>query len=114
MGKRRSVAVRNLSVLFLILSLAAGPLMSASPAAAAAPADPTTQAEVLNQLSIVRGDGTNFNLDGKLRRSEAVTLTIRLMGQEPLVLGKAATYSAAAAGAFTDVSADKWYAPYIG
>lgn len=113
MRRRRSVAVRNLSVLFLILSLAAGPMMSASTAAAAAPADPTAQAEVLNQLSIVRGDGTNFNLDGKLRRSEAVTLTIRLMGQEPLVLGKTAAYSATAT-AFSDVSADQWYAPYIG
>lgn len=68
-------------------------------------------AEVLHELDVLRGDGTSFNLEATLRRSEAVAFVTRLMLKDEFVLENKADYVLTD---FTDVSEKEWYAPYIG
>lgn len=81
-------------------------------------ADETTQtstkedkAKVLNTLGIMKGTGSSFNLDGKLKRNEAAAFIVRLLGAEEKVLSNKPTY---AYTSYEDVSPDEWYAPYVG
>lgn len=67
--------------------------------------------EALNIISLVQGDNGNYNLDGVLKRSEAATLMVRIMGEEDEVLRKRGQYKITK---FKDVSSGEWYAPYIG
>ncbi|MBN2220569.1 MAG: S-layer homology domain-containing protein [Vallitaleaceae bacterium] len=68
-------------------------------------------AEVLHELDVLRGDGTSFNLEATLRRSEAVAFVTRLMLKDEFVNENKADYVITD---FTDVSESEWYAPYIG
>ncbi|BEP30310.1 S-layer homology domain-containing protein [Helicovermis profundi] len=65
----------------------------------------------LNRLNLLRGDGNSYNLDGKLKRSEAAAFIVRLLGVENEVLGNKYKYINTG---FADVDSALWYAPYIG
>lgn len=65
----------------------------------------------LNNINILKGDGTDYNLSGQLKRSEAAAFIVRLLGVEKEVKANIEKYSNTV---FNDVSKSKWYAPYIG
>lgn len=93
------------AVLLLLQSLALG-----------TPAFAETQtvdqkAEILNQVHILTGDGTSYNLGGKLRRSEAAAFVVKALGVQNLVLQQKASLSQTN---FKDVPKSEWYAPYVG
>jgi len=70
------------------------------------------KAEVLNKLSILKGDGTgDYNLDGQLKRNEAATFIIRLLGKEDFVLENRENYIYTS---FKDVKPTDWFASYVG
>ncbi len=69
------------------------------------------KAAVLKKLDILRGDGLSYNLEGKLKRSEAAAFVVRLLCAEEEVMNNKAKYSITS---FNDVYALEWYAPYIG
>lgn len=69
------------------------------------------KANTLNKLTILQGNGIDFNLNGQLSRSEAITFIIRIMGQEKDVLDNKTRYSQTS---FSDVKNEDWFAPYIG
>jgi hypothetical protein len=69
------------------------------------------KATALNKLTILQGDGVNFNLNGQLKRSEAVAFIVRIMGKESLVKANADKYSNTT---FTDVKSSDWFASYVG
>ncbi len=66
------------------------------------------EANILRQMSIVKGDGIDYNLEGYLTRGEAATLIVRLLGVEKDVL--ASNYYTSK---FTDVKKEDWFAPYV-
>lgn len=68
-------------------------------------------AEALNKLSILKGDGENYNLSGQLRRSEAVTFLVRLLGVEQRVIEDKNIYMT---DKYSDVLPTQWYSYYIG
>jgi hypothetical protein len=70
-----------------------------------------SKATALNKLTILQGDGVNFNLGGQLKRSEAVTFIVRIMGKEALVIANANKYNKST---FTDVKSTDWFAAYVG
>lgn len=70
-----------------------------------------TKAVALNKLTLLQGDGVNFNLSGQLKRSEAITFIVRIMGKEAEVKANAAKY---ATTSFKDVKSSDWFAPYVG
>ena len=69
------------------------------------------KAQILNTLGILRGTGTGYNLEGKLKRSEAATFIVRFLGVENDVLADRTDYSNTE---YNDVSSASWYAPYVG
>jgi hypothetical protein len=69
------------------------------------------QAEILNAIKILKGNEDGYNLSGKLRRSEAATLVVRMMGEESTVLNNKDTYTVSA---FSDVKSSDWFSPYVG
>ncbi|WP_227013983.1 S-layer homology domain-containing protein [Paenibacillus psychroresistens] len=69
------------------------------------------KAGALNKLAILQGDGINFNLTGQLKRSEAITFIVRIMGEEANVKTNAAKYTT---NTFSDVKATDWFAAYVG
>ena len=69
------------------------------------------KAEILNQVHILTGDGTSYNLGGKLRRSEAAAFVVKALGVQNLVLQQKASLSQTN---FKDVPKSEWYAPYVG
>jgi hypothetical protein len=70
-----------------------------------------SKATALNKLTLLQGDGVNFNLDGQLKRSEAVTFIVRIMGKEALVKANTDKYNKTT---FTDVKSTDWFAAYVG
>lgn len=76
-----------------------------------AAADIQNKANALNQLNLLKGNGNDYNLDGQLRRSEASTFIVRLLGKEKHVLENKENYVYAV---FPDVKPADWYAPYVG
>jgi len=70
-----------------------------------------TQAQALNRLNILRGNGTTFNLSGTLKRAEGAAFVVRMLGMEEEVLLNSNTYRV---NSFTDVKSTEWYAPYVG
>lgn len=79
-----------------------------SPVLAAKAAD---KAKTLNRIDLLQGNGVDFNLNGKLLRSEAATFIVRLMGMEKSVLDDKDRW---AKTAYNDVKNTDWYAPYVG
>lgn len=71
----------------------------------------TTQADVLYQLNLLKGTGTDYNLDGRLKRSEAVAFVVRLLGAEAEVLAQKEAFSKTK---FSDMTGAEWFAPYVG
>ena len=69
------------------------------------------KAQILNTLGILRGTGTGYNLEGKLKRSEAATFIVRFLGMENEVLADRTDYSNTD---YSDVASSAWYAPYVG
>ncbi len=95
--------------LFLALTLA---LSLSVPVFAATPAQAQKDAELLYNLGLFKGTGTNpdgtpkFSLDRAPTRAEAVTILVRLMGKEDEALAKSWTTP------FTDLP--EWAVPYVG
>src|SRR5690348_10917339 len=71
----------------------------------------TTKANVLNELKLLQGNGQDYNLNGSLKRSEAVTFIVRVLNKEEEVFTNSATY---ANTNFSDVKASDWFAAYVG
>lgn len=67
-------------------------------------------ADDLNKLKLFNGNGVSYDLDSKLKRSEAATLIVKLMGKNSEVTGK--TYSNNATG-LKDIKTDDWFYPYV-
>ena len=78
---------KNLVVVLFIISLLTLPLMSYAETIL------DGKAAALNKLNILQGDGVNFNLNGQLKRSEAITFIVRIMGKEDLVKASISEYS---------------------
>lgn len=74
-------------------------------------ADVAKEADVLHSLGLLKGDESGFNLGGQLKRSEAVTFIVKVLGEEKRVLDNKSTYISKA---FDDVPQDEWYAPFVG
>lgn len=69
------------------------------------------KATILEELNILKGNGTDFALDDQLKRSEAATFIVRLMGKEDVVNDQKAKYTNSG---FTDVSDMDWFVQYVG
>ncbi|MDB5052758.1 MAG: S-layer domain protein [Bacilli bacterium] len=96
---------KKLVIFTMIMSLVMLPVLSYADAAL------DSKAVALNKLTILQGDGVNFNLTGQLKRSEAITFIVRIMGKEDEVKANAAQY---ATTNFKDVKSTDWFAPYVG
>jgi hypothetical protein len=96
---------KRLTLIMMIISLITFPLMSFADAAL------DSEAVALNKLTILQGDGINFNLTGQLKRSEAITFIVRIMGKESFVKANADKYSKTT---FSDVKSTDWFAAYVG
>ncbi len=74
--------------------------------------DVTTKAQTLNKLGMLAGDGKgNFSLDSNLKRSEAATFIVKLMGKTKEVADKNSQYINTG---FDDVKTTDWFAAYVG
>lgn len=96
---------KKMTFILMIMSLLMSPMLSHAAAVSA-----EEKAIVLNKLTILQGNGVDFNLGGKLKRSEAVTFIVRIMGKEAYVKANLDKYSTTS---FNDVKAQAWYTPYI-
>ncbi|MEA1975621.1 MAG: S-layer homology domain-containing protein [Bacillota bacterium] len=65
----------------------------------------------LKIMKILKGNGYGYDLDGELKRSEAVTFIVRILGKEKDVDNNKNYYSSTI---FEDVNEAEWYAPYVG
>lgn len=99
----------KLLTIFLVISM----LLAMISPVVALPADKTTQekAQLLNTLKIISGTNGEFNLSNQVRRSEAATFIVNLLGKGAHVAANKAQYSVTS---YTDVPSDQWYAPFIG
>lgn len=70
-------------------------------------ADNTVKANTLYELGLFRGTDTGYDLDKTLTREQAVTILVRLLGEEENVLGAEFDEK------FTDVESTRWSYPYI-
>lgn len=91
--------------LCLVMSLMTLPQVSAS--------EITTdiKADLLNDMAILKGDGSGYNLSGVLSRKEAITFITRLNNKEDSVLDNRSQYIETG---LIDVESNQWYAPYVG
>ncbi|HHW31827.1 MAG TPA: hypothetical protein GXX20_09185 [Clostridiaceae bacterium] len=69
------------------------------------------KANVLNKLTILRGDNGDYKLADSLLRCEAAAFIVRLLGKETYVLENKEDYWVTR---FPDVISTEWYAPYVG
>jgi hypothetical protein len=69
------------------------------------------KASILNQLNILAGNGVDYNLEGQLTRSEAVTFIVGFLNAKDTVERNKDYYSKTS---FKDVPSNEWYAPYVG
>lgn len=70
-------------------------------------ADNTQKADILYELGLFRGTDTGYDLDKTLTREQAVTILVRLFGEEENVL------KAEFQPKFTDVESNRWSYPYV-
>lgn len=70
-----------------------------------------TNAELLNKLDILRGNGVDYQLGAQLRRSEAAAFIVRLVGMDDEVVNNKGKYLQID---YSDVASHEWYAPYVG
>ncbi|QUI21288.1 S-layer homology domain-containing protein [Vallitalea pronyensis] len=73
--------------------------------------DLNSKVDILNELNIVKGNGVSYDLDSQLSRAQAAAFIVRLLGEEEEVQDNKLKYMTTK---FSDVSKEKWYAPYIG
>ena len=69
------------------------------------------KADILAQLSILSGSGTDYDLNGYLKRGQAAVFLVRALGKADVVEENKAQYKTTG---FSDVSSSSSYAPYIG
>lgn len=69
------------------------------------------KADSLYKIKVLMGNGKDFNLDSKLKRSEAAAFIVRFLGMEKVVMSNKTKYQNTS---FSDVQINKWYTPYIG
>lgn len=105
MNKRKIISV------FLVICLVTLSL-SATFGADVNTSDVNAKAQALNKLGMLAGDGNgNYNLSSRLKRSEAATFIVRLMGKSDYVLENKDIYIDTG---FSDVKTTDWYASYVG
>jgi hypothetical protein len=63
----------------------------------------------LNKISLLLGNGTDYNLSGQILRSEASTFIVRLLGKEDFVLENKGKFKST----YKDVKGNEWFVPYI-
>lgn len=69
------------------------------------------KAEVLNKLNIISGDGKgNYSLDSQLKRSEAATFIVKLLGKDNFIKENKEIYKKTG---FKDVKSTDWFINYI-
>lgn len=100
--------MRRLSIMLALAMVLTALLGTTSFAAASTQQE---QAEVLKAIKIFKGDENGFNLSGKLRRSEAAALIVRMLGEESKVIGNKSAYTVTA---FPDVKDSDWFSAYVG
>ena len=100
--------MKRLSII-LILTMVITALIGSGTFAAATTQQ--EQAEVLKAIKIFKGDENGFNLSGRLRRSEAAALIVRMLGEESKVVGNKKDYTVSV---FPDVKDSDWYSSYVG
>lgn len=67
--------------------------------------------DTLHDINVLRGTGTDYNLEGQLKRSEAAAFIVRLLGVENEVIENKDMYSKTG---FTDIKETDWHAMYVG
>ncbi len=98
-------------LLFIVLILTV--ILASMVPAAAQTSEKTTQekAVVLGSLRIISGVNGEYHLENPLRRNEAATFIVRLIGKGDHVNQNKDLYSKTP---YTDVPSTEWYAPFIG
>ncbi len=71
------------------------------------------EADALNKMHLLSGDGVDYNLYGKLKRSEAATFIVKVKGVQNEVMQSKEKYSGVST-TFDDVVTEDWFAPYVG
>jgi len=101
--------VKKLPFIMLVIAVM---LVSIVPAAAQT-TERTTQekAAVLGSLKIISGVNGEYYLENPLRRNEAATFIVRLIGKGDYVNQNKSFFSSTP---YTDVPSTEWYAPFIG
>jgi len=103
---KRKVISGFLAICIFVLSISMSFAMDVSDK------DTNTKAQVLNKLGMLTGDEKgNYNLSSKLKRGEAATFIIKLMGKNDYVLRNKVKYINTG---FSDVKPTDWYAAYVG
>ena len=69
------------------------------------------KAYTLSQLSILSGNGTDYDLDGYLKRNQAAVFLVKALGKNAYVSVNKEQYKNTG---YKDVAASAWYAPYVG
>lgn len=92
-----------LSIICLILTLC---MLSSQITFAANVKTPQEAADALNKLGLFQGTGNGYELEKSLTRAEAVTMIVRLLGEEE------SAKQTKIAHPFTDVP--EWASPYVG
>lgn len=101
--------VKRIPVIVLVLAI----ILALAIPSVAETAEKTTQekAVILSNLKIISGVNGEFYLDNPLRRNEAVTFFVRLIGKGDYVNQNKSQYSNTP---YSDVPSTEWYAPFIG
>ena len=92
--------------LVLVLMLVLGTIMPAF-AEVANTVAVSTETQELADMGVIAGDGTGFNEEGALRRSEFAVILSQLYGM------KATAQAYELPASFTDLAEGAWYVPYI-
>lgn len=74
--------------------------------------DVIAKAQALNKLGMLAGDGKgNYSLESNLKRSEAATFIVKLMGKSKEVADKSSQYINTG---FDDIKTTDWFSAYVG
>lgn len=73
--------------------------------------DVDQQADVLSSVNLLKGNGTDYNLSGKLTRAEAATFIVKFLGEEENLMYSGQKYTNPS---FSDIDPKGWYMPYVG
>lgn len=97
--------IKKVGVVLLVLTLALGMVTMAEGKTI------NEKADFLNQLKILQGSDSGYELEGKLTRAQAATFIVRVLGKENEVISNANAYKVTK---FPDVPQYEWYAHYVG